>query len=397
MRLLMISHSAEPTGAPISALQLGRAFKHHGTDLRIILRRPGTLTEKFEAVAPTFVWRPTSNFGLKDVYRTSHQYDPIMAAKCWRNPERPYCLSANEQILAQEIVNTIAEWAPSAIYANTTHCGDILDLLNTNIPVFTHVRELGPSIADLDPRRRHSALTKTNYFFCASKGVSNDLHNQFQIAHDRLGVEPPAINIEDEDISSADKHSSDIAKRYDIKNDTRLIVGAGTLTPRKGPALFLDAAIHALKTYMGPGHLKFVWLGDGELRHSLIKRAESEGVSKQVLFPGAISDPLFVFRRAATLLVTSTEDPYPRVAIEAAAMGASVIAFSGGGGATDLIRDYNAGDVIDGFDSIQMGERACVLAANWTQPDANLSSRIIAARSAEKSAARILKKIEDLL
>ncbi len=396
MRLLIVSHAAQATGAPISALQLTREFRKLGVELRVILRRGGVLAPQFEKVATTTVWRASPQFSFTDAANITQRYGPVMGAKCVRNPDRPYCLSKTEQVATDRIVASVKAWGPDAIYANTTHCGDVIDLLQTPAPIFTHVRELAPTIAALDSLRRRSTLDKTRFFFCASQAVASDLETQFHIAPERLCVEPPAVAIDESDIPGTPAQKNAIEARFGLDADDRLIVGAGTLTPRKGPDLFFAAAASAVKKYNGPGRLIFVWLGEGEMHSSLLERTRAEGLEGQLFFPGATPDPLPVFRRATALMVTSTEDPYPRVAIEGAAMGAQILAFEGGGGAVDLIRDLAAGAVIDGFDAPAMGARACQLAATWKAPDMALSHRVIAARSVEKSAARILQKINAL-
>ncbi len=396
MRLLIISHAAETTGAPISCLQLTREFRKLGVELRVILRRGGVLAQQFEKIATTTVWRTSPQFSFADAANITWRYGPVMGAKCLRNPDRPYCLSKTEQIAADSIVASVNAWAPDAIYANTTHCGDVIDLLQTPAPIFTHVRELAPTIVALDPLRRQSSLDKTRFFFCASQAVATDLEKQFHIAPDRLCVEPPAVAISESDVPGTPTEKNETEVRFGLAADDRLIAGAGTLTPRKGPDLFFAAAASAVKKYHGPGRLVFVWLGEGEMHSSLLDRTRAAGLDDQIFFPGAIPDPLPVFRRAAAVMVTSTEDPYPRVAIEGAAMGAQILAFEGGGGAVDLIRDLNAGTVIDGFDASAMGARACETAAAWKGPDTALSRRVIAARSVKKSAARILQMINSL-
>ena len=58
MHILMISHTAEQTGAPLSFLALARQIAQQGQhETRILLRRSGPLLKDMQAASPTQVFR----------------------------------------------------------------------------------------------------------------------------------------------------------------------------------------------------------------------------------------------------------------------------------------------------------------------------------------------------
>jgi glycosyltransferase involved in cell wall biosynthesis len=396
MRILMISHAADRTGAPISALQLAKAMTGLGHELKVILRRDGELADTYRKTTQTYTWRKDTQFNLLDGLGTAFRFDPIMAAKCLRSPDRPYCLGRHDRQRTADIRREILNWQPEIIYANTTHCGDVIDDLDLRIPIVTHVREMGPTIMGLDPRRRKSALKKSAMFLCASRSVMDDLSRDFALPAAKLRVESPAVEISVEQIAAADAARTEVESHLGLSEQDTLILGAGSLIPRKGPDLFVEAAKAALDAHEGVGRLVFVWLGDGQMMPDLQKRVQDANIQANVLFPGLVASPFPYFRRASALLVTSREDPYPRVAIEAGALGVPVLAFAGGGGAADLVRDYDAGSLIANFDAVAMGRDIAQLIKIRKSPDKNLSKRVSEGHNPSASASRIVTLFQSL-
>lgn len=380
MRLLLVSHAADRTGAPISALQLAQAFVGMGVDLRVVLRRDGPLRAEYEATAPTRVFRPAPAFSMTDMAAMAAETDALMALKCLRNPDRPYCLSEVERHDVQQLRDELHAWDPDVVYANTTHCGDVLNALELDAPVVTHVRELAPTIAALDTRRREETLHRSASFIAVSEHAKSDLAARFNLPEERILVEPPAINL-------PNQVANDVDERLGLRAGTRLIVGVGTVGPRKGADLFFEAAADVLTDTKAD--LLFAWFGDGEWRGELSERAASQGLSDRLVFPGEWPDLFAVYARAELLLCPSREDAYPRVQIEAGAMGTPSMGFAGTGGGEEFIRDYSAGISLQtvGTASLTAGLRRW-LAGEIDIAD-GLADRVRMRRTAQASAVRI--------
>jgi len=396
MRILMISHAADRTGAPISALQLAREMISLGHELTIILRRDGELGEAYRETAPTHIWRDSPQFDLSDGLSTALRFGPLMAIKCVRSPDRPYCLGRQDRQRTARLRQEIRNWKPDIIYANTTHCGDVVDELDLDTPIVTHVREMGPTIRALDARRLKSTMNKTDMFLCASRSVMRDLSQDFSVPDAKLRVEPPAVKITPEQMAVADAARGDVNDDLKLGEPDTLIIGAGSLIPRKGPDLFVEAAKTALDRHDGAGRLVFAWLGDGEMMQNLKHTVHEAGIESDVLFPGVKARPYAYFRRASAVLITSREDPYPRVAIEAGMLGVPVLAFADGGGAADLVRNYEAGHLIADFDAKAMGRDVSALVTASRTVDENLSKRVSRGHNPSASASRIVALFESV-
>jgi glycosyltransferase involved in cell wall biosynthesis len=395
MRVLLISHAADKTGAPISALLLARALVAMGIDIQIVLRRNGPLSNIFSDVAPTHQFRPNPKFGTKDILSLALRDSPVLAARCLRNPDRPFCLSTEEDTECQNIRHKIQAWKPDLIYANTTHSADVVHYLNLSIPVVTHVRELQPTISALDSRRRTIALRKSDLLLAASKRCRSDLISHFNVPSNLIAVEPPAIEIPD--VFDIDQQRDSVRTNYGLQPNDRLIVGAGTVGHRKGADLFLLAAKEALQTYRGKGRLKFIWLGEGEWRTQMVKEIQEAGLTQQIQFPGAEECPLNVFRQSVAIVCPSREDTYPRVLIEAAATGTHGFCFAHTGGAEEFLSEFDAGVAVQSDSPKLLGASVSDYAAQWTGPDSSLTSRISEQFSVQLSATRVVALFSRLL
>jgi hypothetical protein len=166
-----------------------------------------------------------------------------------------------------------------------------------------------------------------------------------------------------------------VRARLGLAADTRLVLGIGTGDLRKGFDLFLQTWRATRRRARGAA--VFAWLGavDPSLRGSLgceIAEAESSGTFHAPGFQGDLDGWLSA---ASALALTSREDPFPTVVLEAISAGVPVAAFAGGGGAADLIMALDAGmtvpmadtesmaEALDGFRARDWGEEAGRLAA----------------------------------
>ena len=117
-----------------------------------------------------------------------------------------------------------------------------------------------------------------------------------------------------------------------------LFVAVGDLNARKGVDLFLEIARRVVQSRP---EARFVWIGtsDGNLEYtesSSQAKAEALGLSEQVSFIGWQDDPVALMAKAEAILLTSRDDPLPKILQEALALGRKSVAFDVGGAAEIL-------------------------------------------------------------
>jgi glycosyltransferase involved in cell wall biosynthesis len=142
--------------------------------------------------------------------------------------------------------------------------------------------------------------------------------------------------------------------------DDEIVVGfVGRLTAIKNVPLLLEAArLHHESKKDGPPKLpklKFVIIGDGELREELQNSAEGSGLSGLVTFLGHRMDPEVFYAGMDIVALTSLNEGTPLSLIEAMFCSRAVIA-TAVGGVVDL-----AGDVVEETANFKVCERAILV------------------------------------
>jgi glycosyltransferase involved in cell wall biosynthesis len=129
-----------------------------------------------------------------------------------------------------------------------------------------------------------------------------------------------------------------------LAEDAFLVLGAGFGHVRKGFDLFIQLARKMLALR---GDVHFLWAGDVEftLKTYLgpeIAAVAATGNFHHVPFTEQVAE---YFAAADVFALTSREDPYPTVVMEALSCGVPCIAFEGAGGIPELLRRERAGRV----------------------------------------------------
>ena len=107
---------------------------------------------------------------------------------------------------------------------------------------------------------------------------------------------------------------------------------------RKGPDLFVQLAAMVIRR-LADRDVHFVWAGGdagGPDRGGLVMDARRLGLGDRIRFVGPLEHLGELFAAMDVFALTSREDPYPLVMLEAAAAGVPLVCFEGGGGAPEF-------------------------------------------------------------
>src|SRR5262249_37216301 len=157
---------------------------------------------------------------------------------------------------------------------------------------------------------------------------------------------------------------SQIARRRQkqLPEEGFIIFGCGTTDWRKGPDLFIDVADQANRLGLKDAHFFWIGIDTGELEQLQTKVREL-GLTKRVFFLGEARDARSYFGSGDVFLLTSREDPFPLVCLEAADCGLPIVCFDKVGGMPDFVQN-DAGYVVP-FDDIKgMAEKIIFLCAH---------------------------------
>ncbi len=330
--VLFISHDASLTGAPIILLSLLEQLKSTGDfHLRVVLRRGGPLVSRFEEIGQTLTLTGEENDDIKNLRR--------------------FVGSCNVRL----------------IYSNTAVCGDILQwLAYLKAPVISHIHELEVAIQRFAGNGLFEMVKAyTDHFIVVSQAVRQNLIINHRIPANDISVVYGWTNdhgLVGEELS---RHRKRVRNELNIPDSAFVVGGCGTLDWRKGPDLFIQMA-REMGTSFDANDVYFTWVG-GDVNSIECKQLKHEartcGLDSRVRFIGHTHTPLSYFSIFDVFALTSREDPFPLVCLEALSLGIPVTCFADAGGMQELV-DKDCGAVVPYLNVREMGRAILELKAN---------------------------------
>jgi glycosyltransferase involved in cell wall biosynthesis/GT2 family glycosyltransferase len=331
-RLVFVAHDGSRTGAPLVLLRIvERLAQIEGVACTVLMRNCGELEAEFRRHADVL------NVA---VLRSSF-------------PDAPDPLPEVARLLA-------ADGAKLAL-CNTVVASDHAEALDrAGIPVLSYVHELPASLEVFYGRRpmeqvaAHSKLILTVSDFARTRLTERFGLDPARVRAVHFGIEPGRFAGE-----NRERARERIRRELGLPEDAFLVLGCGSVDPRKGTDLFIGMA-RALVRRHGLGDAHFVWLGEGKAEFTDWCRFDiaASGLEGRVHLLGRREDPRPYYLAADLFVLPSREDPFPLVVLEAMAAGLPVVAFDTGGGAAEAI-GTDAGMLARNFETDSL--RAAVL------------------------------------
>ena len=328
-KVLIISHDASPGGAQNSILNLSKILNSLDFELYIILKKEGGLKEEFDKLGMCFVWNKVnlsnSNIFIKGFNK----------------------LINLNQLLNSIILKKINAKSPEICISNTIANHEIVkNFNNQKLKIITWVHELNYmfKVAEKVSLERPKEIIKsTNFFLCASKAVQKHLIDSYKIPIDKTYVLYEIISDQE-------------PKNIVIENICFKVGGCGPIGWRKGSDIFLNLA-NEIVNVMNLRDISFEWLGSHKDSIGLLQFEEE--VKKLNLEKHVIAKPFSnnstEFMKSINLfLMTSREDPFPLVNLEAGLNKSPILCFSGTGGSEEYALKDN---IFKYGDIVSMGKR----------------------------------------
>lgn len=308
--LLFVGHDGIQAGAEIVLLEIVKWFFTHTTrKLKVLLLAPGPISDKYAEFADTYV--------LPGGYADNSDRLSLF-------------LKENFEFL----------------YLNTVVSGRFFSILeehkfNVSGEIVTHIHEM-QNVIDSFPSEMQQLLDKTNLWISASPKSTYALCNRYAINKEDIITVPAFIN----PITSGDEF-------FSLRNDARsalgislkdiVVVGCGTVYPRKGTDIFLETArrVNAHRDHK----IVFVWIGDGpDFAQTINDILPPE--KNYIKFIGNRTDANRLLACGDIFFMSSREDPFPLVVLEAAQHKIPSICFRPATGIVDFI-EKDAGFILD--------------------------------------------------
>ena len=174
-----------------------------------------------------------------------------------------------------------------------------------------------------------------------------------------------AIQIRDMAIQARAVSRSAVRTRLGIPDNAVVVGGCGVEHWRKGLDLFIRVAFESLKA-VHDRKLYFVWLGSdakGKDSDQLLFDVRRAGLSERLTIVPRTDNPWEYYATFDIFAMTSRDDPFPRVNLEAGLFGSPVICFDHSGGSPEFVEN-DAGYVVPYYDVASMAEKIGLLARN---------------------------------
>ncbi len=130
-----------------------------------------------------------------------------------------------------------------------------------------------------------------------------------------------------------------LRERIGVAPETEIVIGIGYGDRRKGLDLFVEAGT---KVCAERAHVAFVWVGnlDLDLERAVLERICNAGLLSRFHFTGHETETDVFYAGADLYAMTSREDPFPSVVLEALEVGVPAVGFEGAGGFTALAAEH---------------------------------------------------------
>jgi glycosyltransferase involved in cell wall biosynthesis/GT2 family glycosyltransferase len=309
-RVVVVSHDAHPHGAQYLALHIARELATLGVDVAVVLHGEGALLEDYRRVCPCHV-----------VDRRDAAAMDALAASLWASGYR------------HAVANTVVCGAFLAVLRGRG--GDAIGLVHELPGMIDHYDLAAPAAAMADAAR---------LLVFPAEVVRDRFVERYPACAERTQVRPQGLYKRSrltDDACRAEARGRALVQLA-LPADARVILGVGFTEPRKGPDAFVravgllaarDARVHGV--WIGHHHPAF--------QPEVERAIAATGVPGQIHFPGRTTDTEAWYAAAEVFALTSSEDPYPSVVLEAFDAGVPVVGFAGTGGLDALIASTGGG------------------------------------------------------
>lgn len=318
-KILLVGHDAFPSGSQHLLLNIGKTLRTaYNVDVEFLLLAGGVMESEYRSVAPLTVLKQPS--------------------------ELPECMRVFlEKGVTSAIVNTAATGLTVKM------------LVDMKIRTISLIHELPRILKEkgLDFAARE-AIANAHCVIFASKFVREKLSEflRFNRDDDRFLVRPQGSY---KQISTSSAEATIVRREFGLGPSAKLVLGVGYADLRKGFDLFLQVwkLVHRQQS-----EVHFCWVGgfDPSLLEWLgpeIKQASSTG---RFHVAGYRSEMQAFYSASSVYALTSREDPFPTVALEAMSAGVPVVAFASTGGIPELLTSNKIGEVVPYCDAPAMAD-----------------------------------------
>lgn len=323
--VLVVSHEATRTGAPILAWNLCRALRERYYVVALLLGK-GSLDETFDEVCDA-VAGPYS-----PADRDPLALSPLIGELCERYA---FDFAVVNSIASRSVLQPLAEqYVPSTLLVHEFfkfHCSpdELVDTFAwAGQVVFSATIVRGSA----DIERTHPAALRAHVLPQGKSQIPNSTGREAQTGGGKDATTDRAARVEA-------LQGKILSGR---KRKPFIVLGAGTIEYRKGVDLFVATAAE-IQRLAPEVDILMVWVGgivEGYKQYAefVATQVEQSGLDERVVFVSETPDLEALYRFADVCFISSRLDPLPNIAIDAVVAGLPVLSFEHATGVAENFR-----------------------------------------------------------
>ena len=322
--MLLVSHEASWTGAPILTLNIAKSFVQR-YNIVVLLLGDGSLIQSFQHTSIAVILAPT--------------------------------LRGNS-VHADFVINLISDkFSFKFCLVNSIESRSVLLPLSRHfIPTISLIHEFSSCYPNPQKVLSEASIWSTDMVFSSKLILDDAITDYIYLKFRSTHIIPqgrcilPLEGLEDDELKVERDDISQLVRPLNIAENSLVILGVGSVHLRKGVDLFIQCAAYVVNT-LGCNKCRFVWVGkgydpknDGTYSVYLLDQIHRAKLDEHVFFIDETAVIEAAYEHADVLLLSSRLDPLPNVAIDAMAFGLPVLCFDKATGIADILKSIGLGD-----------------------------------------------------
>lgn len=327
-RVLIVQYSSNQDGSAHSGLLLADGLREAGWDTHVAFGFEGPIIDRYAASGHTTHVIPHKNWlrrgrvhqFVKDVWLEWHK--------------------------SRAFERLIEEIKPKFIYLNTVvSLAGAIAARRIRIPCVWHLREM---FADVGGEMHAPSWTVPLVRRVIRQHADQLVANSPATARNLLGNRTDDVLVVPNAVRAAffeeDRGQKTARAAFGLASEPLIIGVPGTLRPMKGHPFFFEA-VAPLLWERGDLHVAVTGEGTDDFTAQLQRQIQRLNIEDQVVFLGWVEDMPAFYRACDLVCIPSRAEPFGRTAIEAFAVGTSVVA-SAVGGLEEIVTDGETGCLV---------------------------------------------------
>jgi len=304
-RIIYVSHDTCFNGAQMLSLniirQLHEVFNY---DVYVIVKSGGELSNKFRTYA-----------------------------------KKMLCI-ADDISSEKELISWVEETGAKKAMCNTVVTGDILKTLSEcGISCISMIHEMEKVIHQYSCEDNlHQIIIGAKKIVFASDYVRRSVNKVEYIPNEKIDIYPQGMYTPNHSHDDRDKMRLNLRRRYQLPDTSNIVLNVAFGDYRKGIDLFARCAANVCSE---ANDYVFIWVGNVEpkMRDLVWEIIRGTPAENKLIYAGSQNDIISYYMAADIFLLTSREDPFPSVVLEAMNACLPVVAFEGGGGYVEIVNE----------------------------------------------------------